>query len=563
MFFRTKQTAGRAYLQIVESRRDAGKVRQHVVATLGRLDELTASGQLERLLRSGARFASQAMVLQAAREAARQAADQATDQSETPAVVTRRIGPTLVFQRLWKETGCAAVVAKLAARRKHAFELERAVFLTVLHRLCGGGSDRAAERWRDDVRIEGADDLHLHQLYRAMSWLGQELPKAQQDGRTPFAPRCTKDLIEERLFAARRDLFSKLDLVFMDTTSFYFEGAGGDTLGRRGFSKDHRPDLPQMILAVILDGDGRPVCCEMWPGNTADVTSLVPVVERLRRRFAIERVCVVADRGMISAATLAEIEARGLLYILGARERTDSLVREIVLDDPDPFVPYCKTTPRKKVIDYEAKAVTLAGRRYIVCRNAEQADKDGADRTAILASLERQLKQGDKALVANKGYRRFLKSLGKDHFAIDHAKAEEDARFDGIFVLRANTDLNPVEAMLCYKQLWTVEAIFRTSKSLLATRPIFHQLDTTIRGHVFCSFLALVLKSALEERIAALGRTTSWQDILSDLHSLSETQIEQDGKRFVVRTAPRPAASLALRAAGAALPPTVRSLADA
>ena len=93
---------------------------------------------------------------------------------------------------------------------------------------------------------------------------------------------------------------SGLDLVFMDTTSLYFEGAGGQTLGQRGFSKDHRPDLNQMILAVLLDGDGRPVCTEMWPGNTADVGSLVPVV-------SIQRVCVVADRGMISAETIAEL----------------------------------------------------------------------------------------------------------------------------------------------------------------------------------------------------------------------------------------------------------------
>jgi transposase len=313
-----------------------------------------------------------------------------------------------------------------------------------------------------------------------------------------------------------------------------------------------------MILAVILDGDGRPVCCEMWPGNTADVTSLVPVIERLRRRFAIERVCVVADRGMISAATLAEIEARGLLYILGVRERTDRLVRDLVLGDPDPFVPFAQTKGHKE-IDYEAKAVTLAGRRYIVCRNDAEALKDAADRAAILAALARQLEQGDKALVGNKGYRRFLKTLGQDHFAIDRAKAEEDEKFDGIFVLRTNTDLNPIEAMLCYKRLWTVEAIFRTSKSLLATRPIFHQLDETIRGHVFCSFLALTLKKALEDRIAGLGRTAPWQDVLADLQSLTETEIEQDGKRFLLRSAPRPAASLALRAAGVALPPTVRA----
>src|SRR5919108_529623 len=192
--------------------------------------------------------------------------------------------------------------------------------------------------------------------------------RREQDARTPFAPRCTKDLVEERLFAHRRDLFSRLDLVFMDTTSLYFEGAGGQTLGRHGHSKDHRPDLLQMILAVLIDGDGRPVCSEMWPGNTADVTTLIPVIDRLRKRFAIGRICVVADRGTISAEIMAELEARRLLYILGVRERSDKLVRELVLDDPTPFVPLVMKK-RGKEIDYEAKAVTLAGRGHIVCRN--------------------------------------------------------------------------------------------------------------------------------------------------------------------------------------------------
>src|SRR5262249_48608078 len=160
-----------------------------------------------------------------------------------------------------------------------------------------------------------------------MAWLGEELPAKEQDGRTPFAPRCVKDVIEERLFAHRRDLFTKLDLGFMDTTSLYFEGARGQTLGRHGYRKDQPPALPPKNLAGLLDGDGRPVCSEMWPGNTADVTTLIPVIDRLRRRFAIARVCVVADRGMISAQTLAELEARRLVYILGVRERTDKLVR--------------------------------------------------------------------------------------------------------------------------------------------------------------------------------------------------------------------------------------------
>jgi hypothetical protein len=545
MYFRRKTSAGRAYLQIVESRREGDQVRQQVIARLGRFEDLQASGQLDRLLRSGARFSAKAMVLSAL------VGDAAIK------IAVHRIGPALVFERLWEETGCRAVIADLARKRGHKFTLERAVFLTVLHRLFVSGSDRAADRWREDYAIAGVEGLDLHHLYRAMAWLGEELSEEEQDGRTPFSPRCLKDVVEERLFAHRRDLFTRLDLVFMDTTSLYFEGAGGQTLGQHGYSKDHRPDLRQMILAVLLDGDGRPVCSEMWPGNTADVTTVIPVIDRLRRRFDITRVCVVADRGMISAETIAELEARRLLYILGVRERTDKLVRELVLDDLAPFVPLVMKK-RGKETDYEAKTVMLAGRRYIVCRNHQEAAKDAADRASIIAALERQLAKGDKALVGNTGYRRYLKTISQDHFGIDPDKVEEDKKFDGIFVLRTNTDLNPLEAMLCYKQLWTVEQTFRTAKHLFSTRPIFHKLDETIRGHVFCSFLALVLKKALEDRIAALGRSGSWPEIIADLDSLTETEIEQDGKRFIVRSAPRPAASLAIRAAGVALPPTVR-----
>jgi hypothetical protein len=545
MYFRKKTSGGRVYLQIAESRRVGGGVRQRVIATLGRLDALEASGQLERLVRSGARFATRALVVTAAQD--------------DPTAAVRRIGPALVFERLWAETGCRAVIDELARERRHEFALERALFLTVLHRLMGGGSDLAADRWREDYRIAGVEALELHHLYRAMAWLGEALPEPEQDARTPFAPRCTKDLVEERLFAHRRDLFSRLDLVFMDTTSLYFAGAGGQTLGRHGHSKDRRPDLPQMILAVLIDGDGRPVCSEMWPGNTADVTTLIPVIDRLRQRFAIGRICVVADRGMISAETVTALDERALLYLLGTRERTDKVVREVVLADSAPCVPLT-ITKRGHEIDYEAKAVTVGDRRFILCRNHQEAERDAAARVAILANLERQLARGDKALVGNTGFRRFLKTEGHGHFAIDPAKAEQDARFDGVFVLRTNTDLDPLAAMLRYKQLWTVEATFRTAKHLLATRPIFHQLDETIRGHVFCSFLALVLKSELEQRITALGRDGSWSEIRADLDSLTETEIVHDGRRFLVRSAPRPAASLAVRAAGVALPPTVQAL---
>jgi hypothetical protein len=300
------------------------------------------------------------------------------------------------------------VLDDLAKTSGRSFALERAVFLTALHRLMRSGSDLSAERWKEDYRIQGAERMALHHLYRTMAWLGEELPDAEQAGAT-LVPRCRKDQIEERLFAGRRDLLSRLDLVFMDTTSLSFEGSGGRTLGRYGYSKDYRPHLKQMILAVVIDAEGRPLCTEMWPGNTADVTTLIPVIDRLRTRFAIERICVVADRGMISDETVAELEARGLFYILGVRERNNRSVGDLVLADSAPFVPLTLKRRRKEVDDC-AKSVTVGSQRYIVCINHEEADRDAAAREAILKSLRRELKKGTKALIGNTGYRRYLTS---------------------------------------------------------------------------------------------------------------------------------------------------------
>ena len=229
MFFRTKSSGPRTYLQVVENRWEGGRSRQRVVATLGRLDQLRDSGQLDALLISGARLAHSVMILSA------------HAQGRLPVIRTQRIGPALIFERLWQQTGCQRVIQQILADRRFEFDVERAIFLTVLHRLFVSGSDRAADKWRRYYRIEGCDSLQLHHLYRAMAWLGQELPKDQQKDATPFAPRCTKDRIEEALFEHRRDLFSELQLVFFDTTSIYFEGQGGESLGQRGYTRTTGP----------------------------------------------------------------------------------------------------------------------------------------------------------------------------------------------------------------------------------------------------------------------------------------------------------------------------------
>jgi hypothetical protein len=549
MFFRTKTSGPRSYLQIVENRWEDGRPRQRVIATLGRLDQLQQSGQLDALLVSGARWAQSVLLLSAHAK------------GQLPTITTCRIGPALIFERLWRETGCRRVIEQLLDGRRFEFDVERAVFLTVLHRLFAPGSDRAADKWRADYQIDGCELLQLHHLYRAMAWLGEELPDGQQKDKTPFAPRCVKDRIEEAIFDHRRDLFTDLQLVFFDTTSIYFEGNGGEDIGQRGFSKDHRPDLYQMVVGAVLDGQGRPICCELWPGNTTDVTTLIPVVDRLRSRFGVRRVCIVADRGMISQETIAALEQdeRGWQYILGARMRSQTEVKDEVLSRAGRYrVVHPKRVQSDDPSPLKVKEVWVGDHRYVVCLNEDEARKDAADREAIVAALREQLHSGDKSLVGNKGYRRYLGGGGPDHFRIDEAKVAADARYDGKWVLRTNTELDSADVALQYKQLWMVEQWFRSCKSLLQTRPVYHKCDETIRGHVFCSFLALVLRQELQSRLEERGHDLEWADVIGDLDRLQMVEVEQDGKRFLLRSEVQGSCGKVFQTAGVAIPPTVQ-----
>jgi Transposase DDE domain len=548
MFFRTKPAGSYRYLQIVHSVREGKKVRQQVIGTLGRLDLLEANGQLERLMRSGLRHCQSLAVIDA--HAA----------GEIQPVAIRRIGPDLVFARLWKESGIAEVLRSVLKARQYEFDVERAIYLTVLHRLFASGSDRAAERWREDYLIPGTQGLELHHLYRAMAFLGDAI---EQLHKPTGAVRCNKDLIEEALFERRRDLFTEVELVFFDTTSLYFEGRGGESIGQRGHNKDHRPDLKQMIVGMAVDVEGRPICCEMWPGNTADVTTLVPVVKRMRERFRICEITVVADRGMVSQATLEAFEKSDppVRYIVGVRMRRQKEVSISVLGS---HARWFESVPqRSKAKDpapLKVKEVWVEDRRYVVCLNEEERRKDAHDREAIVAHLKEQLRNGDKSLVGNKGYRRYLKVEGSSHFVIDEKQVKAEERYDGLWVLRTNTVYNAETVAHVYKALWTVEDIIRTAKSILETRPIYHKCNATIRGHVFCSFLALLLKTELERRMKFADLQGEWAQVLRGLEALQQVEATFQNKRFLLRSQLSAEASAALRATGVAAPPTLREL---
>jgi hypothetical protein len=227
MFIRVKKIGPYEYLYLVENAREGGRHVQRVIKALGRRDEVENSDLLDGLIASAARHSRRSIVLSS------------FYRGELPELRRLSIGPDLVFGRLWQETGCRDVLRDLLGERPFSFDVERAIYLTVLHRLMVSGSDRHAHDWHQRLRIPDAEALTLKQAYKAMAWLGETI----EDDR-PMT-----ELIEEALYRHRQSLFGELSVAFFDTTSLYFEGKGGATLGRRGFSKDFRPQLHRWCSA--------------------------------------------------------------------------------------------------------------------------------------------------------------------------------------------------------------------------------------------------------------------------------------------------------------------------
>jgi hypothetical protein len=531
MFFRAKKSGTKDkpthYLQIVESYRDGTSVRQRVIATVGRLDHLKASGQIDGLVKSLARFSETLRVISAARD---------------PKITTCKAkswGPALVFDRLWEQQKLPDLIRSLASGRKFHFDIERAVFALSLQRLCEPGSDLQGSQWLQTVECPGFNQLELQHLYRTNGFLHD-----------------IRDDLEEQLYVRDLNLFNQqLDLIFLDTTSTYVYRDEETQYRKRGYSRDRRGDLPQFVLCVAVNAQGWPVAWEVFPGNTADIDAFEQVIAKLRERFRIGQVIVVADRGMISQRSiqvLTDHEEAPFDYILGCRMRKQKEISEEVLSLGGR---YQEVAPNLMV-----KEILIRDRRYIVCRNPEEAQKDAAARDAILSKLEDLIsRKGAKAMVGNKGYARFLK-VRKGGVTIDQEAVEADQRFDGKFVLRTNTHLPASEVAKTYKGLWRVERTFRKEKSTLEVRPIFHHRDDTSIGHIVASFMALRLEVDLQARLEKKGIKTSWPDLMRNLSQLQAVRMNLDGSDYLIRTDFEGNAYQAFKAAGVQPPSRVTRL---
>lgn len=397
--------ASRESLQIVEPFRDQGRVRQRLLATLGRRDELVASGALDDLIRSLTKFSAQLRVVERVGHDGLQA--------HTP----RAWGPAVVFGRLWDPQGLPEILARLARGRRFGFAL-------ALQRLCAPDSDLQGVGRLRTIECPGVEALELQHLYRTV-------------GAVPAAGWAES---EHGIVFRDQDLCTQtLNLVFIGPTSTFVWRTEESDLRRRGYSRDRRPDLPQVLICLAVGRQGWPIAWDILPGNTDDRTAFTRMIETLRTRFQIGRGIVVAERGMISRTvlTLLTRDARApFAYFLGCRLRQDATVAGEVLGRAGRYRPVDGRT------SLQVKEVQVGAQRCIVCRNLDEAKKDAAARETIPAKFQHAPEHaGPKAVIGNVGFKRFV-TVAKGSLAIDRAAVERDSRLDGKFVLRTSTALS-------------------------------------------------------------------------------------------------------------------------
>lgn len=546
------------HFQIAENVWDPTRKRSrpHIIYNCGRGDDPVVAERLRRLARSILRRCSPEEIVAA-----------------NPAwrlVDAWPYGDLYVLEALWRWAGFDAVIEDVRAASKVGFAVERALFAMVANRACAPSSKlNCFEQWlAEDVRIEGTEKLELHHLYRAMDFL-----------------EANKETIEKALYFRMADLLNlDVELIFYDTTSLHFEvddedvGRGEEQIvygsraaGRkpyraprkRGKSKNGRDDAPQIVVGLAVTRDGFPVRHWVFPGNTVDVTT-VEQVKRELKGWQLTRCVFVGDAGMVSAKNLKSLAASGGKYIVCMPITPGSEVATQVVNRAGRFQKVAQNLQVKEVVigDGERR------RRYVVCYNPEEAERQRRHREQVLEELAAELdslrEQPEKThskrvcqLRASGRYGRYVRLTKTGKPAIDQARVKALARLDGKFVVHSNDDtLNAEDMALGYKQLQRVEEAWRTLKSGLKLRPVFHWAPHRIHAHV-----ALTVHALLLERLAEQTCGDTWRNIRNDLKHIKLAQLSSPNGTVWQVTDPGPDAAKRLKRLKIKNPPPILELA--
>ena len=544
------------YLQLAENTWNAEKRRAEtrILCNCGRAEDEAVIERLRRLAKSILRRCSPEQIV--------------ADGPDWRLVCAWPYGDLYVLQALWERLGIGEILNAQAGARRLGFHVERALFAMVANRVCAPASKLYCyEQWlKEDARIPGTEGLALQHLYRAMDFL-----------------EANKEPIEREIFFRVADLLSlDVEVIFYDTTSLHFEideedqGAGPEEVmhgsraaghkryaapRKRGHSKNGRSDAPQIVIGLAVTREGFPVRHWVFPGNTVDVTTVAKVKEELKG-WQLTRCLFVGDAGMVSAANFQALARAGGKYLMAMPVRAGSEVAESVLARPGRYQTVAENLQVKEVrIGEGARA-----RRYAVCFNPQEAVRQKAHRDELLAQLEAELeslrplpdKEHSKrtcALRASARYGRYLKQT-RSGLAIDRAALKAAERLDGKFIVHSNDDtLSAADMALGYKQLQRVEEAWRSMKSGLNLRPVFHWAPYRIHAHVAITVLALLL-----ERVAEHACGDTWRNIRDALKRIQLAQLLSPHGRVWQVTEPTPEAAKQLKSLRIKPPAPILSL---
>ena len=500
------------YVQLAHNVRNpkTGNPQADVIYNFGRLDTLDMDA-LRRLGSSIQRFLG----------------EEPAESNKAPDlkfVSSRPMGGTWFLDQLWRKIGIDSILKHCLKERQYRIGVERTIFAMVANRALNPSSKLKLEEWvADKVFIPGLESLDVQHCYRAMDFLLE-----------------SQEAIEHEVFKAVADLFRlEVDLLFFDTTSTYFEmdewNEEEEDLKALGHSKDSRPDLPQIVIGLAVTRDGIPIRSWVWPGNTSDM-SVIPEVKRDLIGWKLGRVISVVDRGFCSEENLRILQQTGGHYIAGERLSAGKPEVEQALSHPGRFRTIRDNLEVKEVIVGKGEARI----RYILVRNPSEVKRDAHTRNKHLERLKEKLaklKELDgeahtKAhcrLYSHIIYKKYLKIDAKGNLKINEKAVKEAGKLDGKYLIRTSDDTLSVEDIaLGYKQLWEVENAFRTLKTTLELRPVYHRKDDRICSHVLLCWLALLLV-----RLAEVQTKQTWPTLRSDLEQMHMIKHESsDGKVF-------------------------------
>lgn len=528
-----------AYLQLAhnEWNSEAKYAKARVIYSFGREDQLDVDA-LRRLVESISRYLSPEEALRA-----QAGIGQVVDFTFAAA---KRLGGAWALDQLWKTLGLDTIIQELLAGRKHDTDMERLIFAMVANRALDPTSKLGLEEWiQDEVALPGLNEAHVHQFYRAMDLLLE-----------------MRSQLEEQVYFATADLLNlEVDLVYFDTTSSYFEvepqeAPEAEKLRKLGYSKDKRPDLLQVVIGMAVTKEGLPIRCWVWPGNTADKT----VVEEAKKDLVgwkLGRVINVMDRGFSTEDNLITLQRAGGHYIVGEPMRSGKKIVDEAMARKGRYQKIRENLEVKEIVvgDGEKR------QHFVMAFNPKEAEKERKHREHLVQDLETALedlhqmpeKKHTKAACAlrsHKLYGRYLRQLKDGQLKINRQALRDAARYDGKYLIRTSDDsLSAEDVALGYKNLIAVENGFRTLKSTLCLRPMYHRIEDRIKTHVLINWLALLLI-----RLAEFKTGETWPTLKRSMDQLVLGKFSSKNGDFYQRTELTAKQSQILKALGIKAP---------